>query len=153
MSVQGTSCPLGQGEKEFMLSTQTAYPRPNPQSKRHWIKVRLGRGEQNEEAAEIISDWREQREAAPKLTRAIRLWDALERGDMDVLQEFLPLMGAGLVAMLGTNGMTIGVPSINHETRITRMPAPAVIEAVQKSEEEDSEDFFESLGLDTSLFS
>jgi hypothetical protein len=130
---------------------------------RPYVKVRLGRNQQSHEVVQIVDDWRSRREAAPKVGAALRLYDALERGDLETLQEFLPLMGAGLAVLLsGGNGLAslfasapavspAPVVSLAAPVRVS-MPAPEIVH-VQKSEEEDTDDFLDSLGFDAnSLF-
>lgn len=63
------------------------------------IKVRISNNESAKNAVEIQKHWKTQRKCAPKTVDAIRLYDALERGDKSLLIEFFPAvafsMGAG----------------------------------------------------------
>src|SRR5579871_6530829 len=66
-------------------------------SKRFWIKVYMYPN--NADVQPILARWRSQKSQAEKLAAAIRLFDAIERGDLDAVQETAPL----LPTVLGTN--------------------------------------------------
>ena len=54
------------------------------------IKVRLSNNESAVQAVEIQRRWKTEHQCAPKMVDAIRLYDALERGDKSVLIKMFP---------------------------------------------------------------
>jgi hypothetical protein len=99
---------------------------------RQWIKVQLSANAPAEEAAALVKGWKAQRQAAAYLVRAVRLYAALCRGDLSLLEDYFP--------GLAFNGR----PATARHPILT---APTVTLAVQ-SESEDIHDALDGLGLD-----
>lgn len=67
--------------------------RHDPRRLRAWVKVQLSNSADAYSAADAVNAWRGVRQAAYHLTRAIRLYDALLKGDTSLLIEFFPMLG------------------------------------------------------------
>lgn len=57
---------------------------------RHTIKVKLSPTVEGQRAAMIVQQWRESRRAAPHITSAVLLYDALMAGDVSLLYQYFP---------------------------------------------------------------
>jgi hypothetical protein len=77
--------PMIQGDIDSKESTI-----PKNQRLAFWIKVLL-RGKYAD-VERIVANWRVERQAAPRLATAIRLYDAILRGDRDTIREISPLL-------------------------------------------------------------
>jgi hypothetical protein len=100
--------------------------------RRAWVKVQLADHADAHEAATLVMQWKAQRQAATRIVRAIRLYAALCRGDLSMLQTYFP-----------------GLASSAHATTAHRpvLAAPTVTLAV-RSDAEDISDALDGLGLD-----
>jgi hypothetical protein len=58
--------------------------------KRPWIKVRLSANLESWEAIRIVQAWREKRQTASNIVRAICLYQALKQHDTRLLLEYFP---------------------------------------------------------------
>src|SRR5258708_4684086 len=65
-------------------------------SSRFWLKVFMSG--KHKDVQPILERWSSQRKKAESLATAIRLWDAVERGDVDRVREIAPLLSAALGA-------------------------------------------------------
>jgi hypothetical protein len=101
--------------------------RPRP-----WIKVQLSLNAAAEEAAALVKGWKSQRQAAAHLVRAVRLYAALCRGDLSLLQEYFP-------------GITFSGRMAVAQRPI--LPAPTVT-LTERSQAEDIQEALDGLGLD-----
>jgi hypothetical protein len=104
---------------------------------RAWVKIQLAATITAHEAAQQVRQWKSQRQAAPHIVRAIRLYAALCRGELSLLQEYFP----GLFLALGT------------PTTVKRLAPPAVAPAVpvgmvSRSQEDELSQALDGLGLD-----
>src|SRR5690242_15129544 len=63
---------------------------------RPWLRMRLPA--ESLDAVRIVGDWRSERRASTTLVKAIRFWDAIERGDLAAAQEICPMLGLALNA-------------------------------------------------------
>ena len=102
------------------------------QRHRAWIKVQLTLTAQVEAAVAVVNHWKTERQAAHHLLRAIRLYAALCRGDVRVLDDYFP----GLIG-------TAALPS----TRRPVLAAPTIT-LVAQSEAQETDDALDGLGLD-----
>ena len=100
---------------------------------RPWIKVQLSLNADTEEAAALVKFWKTQRQAAVHIVRAIRLYAALCRGDLSLLEAYFP--------GLRLNGHP--VPMVRPPT----LSVPTVTRAA-RSESEDLDEALDGLGLD-----
>ncbi len=100
---------------------------------RPWIKVQLSVNVAAEEAAALVKSWKSQRQAAAYIVRAVRLYAALCRGDLSLLEAYFP--------GLRLNGHAS--PAI----RPPALPAPTVT-LVARSETDDLDEALDGLGLD-----
>ncbi len=101
---------------------------------RAWIRVQLADDTLAHEVAEQIRTWKGQRQAAMHVVRSIRLYTALCRGDLSVLEEYFP----GLTWMLGNRSAG--------PRRTTS--APAVVNVELRSNGEELAEALDGLGLD-----
>lgn len=74
----------------------SAHRSKKPESNRHreYIKVRIS--PKDADAAAIVEGWTAQKKGTENLAQAIRLYDALLRGDLDRVREIAPLLSAAL---------------------------------------------------------
>lgn len=100
------------------------------------MKVRLTDNAEAWDAMRILADWRRLKQQATHLPRAIRLYAALLKRDIAVLDEYFPY----LTEALGNRG---GQPA----RRMIPASAPEITYA-QRSEADDESDLLGSLGLD-----
>jgi hypothetical protein len=100
---------------------------------RPWIKVQLSASACAEEAAALVKSWKSQRQAAAHVVRAVRLYAALCRGDLSLLEAYFP----GL-RLNGHSSPVIRPPAL---------PAPTVTH-VERSEANDLDEALAGLGLD-----
>lgn len=107
---------------------------------RAWVKVQLRDDNASYAATDAVNEWRGERRAAYHLIRAILLYAALLRGDVNVLREMFPLLFSGI----NTTGATVD-PTLNQPPATPKKPIKSRV--VQKTATEDVDDFMESLGL------
>lgn len=100
----------------------TSDPRIRPK-----ISVLLSNKSEAIDAVEIVKTWKDCREAANHLIRAIRLYAALLKGDAGLLQEFFPQFGAFVAPA---------------RPKLPTTPAPIV----QRNETEDLADLLDVFG-------
>lgn len=104
--------------------------------KRPLIRLQLADSSEGHHASEIVSYWMKLRMATFHITRAIRMYYALQVGDTQLLREYFPLLPVGVSAPAPQ--LTIVDTQGDHE--------PA-LRTVQRSDDEDVDDFMDSLGL------
>ena len=100
---------------------------------RHTIKVKLTSGAESDHAAQIVEYWRQRRELAKHITRAIRVYYGLLQGDTTLLEEYFPFLA------VGRSGAAAPRPF-----KPTSTPT---ITRVEKSADDDAADLLESLGI------
>lgn len=100
---------------------------------RAWVKVQLPDTDEAHQTAQIVKGWKSKRGAALHLMKAIRLYSALMMGDTRLLREYFPLVN---VQQSGTADL------MRDSHKPTERPKKRV---VQKSEEEDLDDFLSLL--------
>ena len=104
---------------------------------RHWIKVRLQDTEQAAYAFQVVEYWRKQKMAAQNIVKAVSLYYSLSNGDTSILKEYFPLLGD--VRRMSVQDDT-PLPIQASGTPKTRL--------VEKSAEDDLDDFLESMGIE-----
>lgn len=104
---------------------------------RHWIKVRLQDTDLAAYAFNVVEHWRSQKMAAQTIVKAIALYYTLSNGDTSLLKEYFPLLGE--VRRMSIQDDT-PLPIQASNTPKTRL--------VEKSAEDDLDDFLESMGID-----
>ena len=63
---------------------------------RKWLKVRLPATHEAMKALEWIATWKKEHQAGANLVKAIRLYAALERGDLSLLEECFPYLSVAI---------------------------------------------------------
>lgn len=91
---------------------------------RPFLKIRLSDNAEAHNAALIIAQWRRARQLATFLPRAIRVYDALLRGDTSVLNEYFPFLTGALSnnrvngnmppVMTGRTPLTFAIPTVEY---------------------------------------
>lgn len=100
------------------------------------IKARLSDTDEAWDAMGVLASWRRAREMSKHLPRAIRLYAALLRGDLSVMDEYFPY----LTTAIGSGRPLIAPHRQNAEYR----PAIAFEE---KSDADNVNDLLDSLGM------
>jgi hypothetical protein len=91
-----------------------------------------------QEAAALVKEWKVQRRAATQIVRAVRLYAALGRGDLRLLEDYFP----GLKLSAVPRPVAVPQPA----------PAAAIIRQAARSEREELDDALGGLGLDGLMF-
>lgn len=106
--------------------------RPDKRQNRQWVKVQLGDDDESRYVGEIVTYWKNIRQATRLIRRAIVVYYGLKNGNTEALYQDFP------------------------ELRFSTLPpspapkAPAATikrQAIQKSSDEDKDDLLGSLGL------
>jgi hypothetical protein len=101
--------------------------------KRPWIKVQLSVNACAEEAAALVKSWKTQRQAAAHVVRAVRLYAALGRGDLSLLEAYFPGLRLNGHASLVSRPPVLSAPTVTH---------------VERSDTDDLDEALAGLGLD-----
>lgn len=108
---------------------------------RPFLKIRLTDNEEAHNAALIVAQWKRARQLATYLPRAIRVYDALLRGDTSVLSEYFPFILGALSNRVNGNMP----PAMTGRAPLTF--APPTVEYAQKSDQELIDDALAGLDL------
>lgn len=101
---------------------------------RPMIKVKLTDNAESWTAMHVLAEWRQGRESARNIVRAIRLYATLLKGDESLLREYFPYLLTG-----------VNRPATN------RAPAnfgPPSVTLAEKTADEDEAELLGSIGLD-----
>lgn len=119
-----SGCPKGQADHEDQATCPKGQPQrgdvPKDKAIRPWIKVRLGRTDLDVQP--IIDQWTSQRKGALNVATAIRLYDAILRGDLDAVREICPL----LVALVGTSQEAPADPPVLDSDSVNQISTKAI---------------------------
>ena len=106
---------------------------------RTWIKVQLKSDGDAKHAGEIVEYWRQFRQAALHVTRAIRMYYALTQGDTSLLREYFPLIVDSFRAGAPIRPSALDVGALG----TTAPLAPPKVERRAKSADEDKADLLD----------
>lgn len=107
----------------------------NYSGKRAWIKVQLNASAEAHEAAAQVVEWKRQRVGSLNLVKAVRLYAALCRADLSLLEADFPGL---ILAMTGRFDIRPH-PAV---------PAPLKVTYKPRSEAEELDDALSGIGLD-----
>lgn len=104
---------------------------------RYWLKVQLRQDADSEHVLQIIQYWKGLKTATMHVTRAIRIYYALTQGDTSLLNQHFPFL--------------LSQPASSPPTPTyapVEIPGAVKMRLVEKSADEDIDDFLESMGLE-----